>query len=293
MPQLQNIQKFASLNRWGHRGDAPDPQRTDLWQVDFTNTVSQISSALRQGKLLTIQPFDVQSVTLPDLRTRSEPVPRDSRPFHMPSMDEPLEPIQMTFVMNSDQAVASDLLRVLSGWRTLVRAGRGGMSAETSFALNDNFTVDFAFDVTLTLVRPGMIQDTGGQTPTVPQTQPTNQFAGAPGLSMPTTPGAASLFALDVARGTGQSNASLFAQGASQLSGLSNGATKSNFDANFAYTLKKCWLASHRVSDLSYADARILTVDATFYAEDIFSPDFQILAGSSYTALKALSTPLT
>ncbi len=284
MPQLQYVRKFSSQrNVWGHQGPTdiiPDPQRSDLWQVDFRNTINQIVTVLNQGRLLPIQPFEAQSVVLPDLRTRSESVPRDSRPFQMPSMDEPLEAIRMTFVMNSDQQNSSNLLRVLSGWRTLVRAGRGGMSAETSYALNDNFTVDFAFDVTLTLMRPGLIQNTGGQTATVPQTLPTNQNAGAPGLSLPTTPlanSAASQFAI-----SSPSNTS------------ANGVTKNDFDKNFAYTLKKCWLASHRVSDLSYADARILTVDATFFAEDIFSSDFQAsTSGVNYATLNALPTPTT
>lgn len=281
MPQLQNVRKFTQQNNpWGHFQFGPDAQRTDLWQVDFRETVKNLvgvaGSINSLSTLKFIQPFEVQSVTLPELKTRAEAVPRDSRSFMMPSMDEALDAIRMVFVMNSDQSLSSNLIKVLNGWRALVRAGRGAMSSEPSFALNANYTVDFAFNVTLKLARPGAITATGGQSVPANQSVPPNQNVGAPGLTIPNT--AASPTA-------GSSQLALHAAVSSSVNGMS----KADYATNFSYTLVKCWLSSHKVSEMSYADAKIMTVEATFYAEDIVSHKLQSSSAyGQYAAPNAL-----
>jgi hypothetical protein len=64
--------------------------------------------------------------------------------------------IRVTFVLDSSKLKGgnggvrrSEIYTLLNLWRTLVRAGRGEMSTEFALALDKNFCVNHAFDITV------------------------------------------------------------------------------------------------------------------------------------------------
>jgi hypothetical protein len=158
-------------NVWGRQTGA-DPQRSDLWVVDFTQALSGLATALRGTEALNIAsdprffipaklaPYYARSVALPSLNVRSEPIKRDSRPYPMPSWDEPLEPVRMVFILDCAKqgqplaaAYRSDIYQMLEYWRMVVRAGRGPMSNEFAFTLNGSYRIDYAFNVRVSMLR--------------------------------------------------------------------------------------------------------------------------------------------
>ncbi len=219
----------TQTNTWGKQ-QGVDPQRADLYVVDFTQALSGIASVVDDNNVIgnnvslpyvppKLASYFVMAVNLPELRIRPEMVRRDSKPYMMPSWDEPCDAVRMTFILDCFtqgkvfDPYRSDLYQMLESWRAVVRAGRGGMSSEFAIALDNNYRIDYAYDIGVNLLRPD-----------IPQVGP----------------------------GTTSSDA------------VTN-------DLQFSLQLKliNCWLSSYKLSELNYEAARVLQIEATFYAEDI------------------------
>ncbi len=236
----------TQTNLWG-RTQGIEPQRSDLWVVDFQEVMDGLNkNVLNRFPMSTglARPFlpqnlplyFAQTVALPELKTKSEPVRRDSRSYPMPSWGESLDPITMTFILDcyrpggaNASPYRSDIYQTLEVWRAAVRAGRGSMSGEYSFRLNTDYRIDCRFGVGLKMLR--------GAEPAVP-TEAEKEGPEFEGLW----------------------NTALFH---SQYSVITDLAFSKKF------TLVNCWLGSFKMSDLSYDAAKVVLLTATFYADDI------------------------
>jgi hypothetical protein len=233
----------SQTNLWG-KNSGPDIQRSDLWIIDFTQALNGISLALgtvRQmssGALAPYVPatwgsYFAKAVTLPELKTRSEPIRRDSRPFQMPSWDEPVDGVRMVFWLDcytpgtgTTNPYRSDIYQMLEAWRTLVRAGRGSMSSEYAVTLNGNYSIDYAFNVLVKMKRGSSNPTSTGAVQFVQPNQPTAN------------------------------------------SGVSSSIVN-DLELSLQLTLVNCWLGSYQVSELDYEGSRIVQLNTVFYAEDI------------------------
>lgn len=217
------------VNVWG-RQQGVEPQRSDLWVVDFTQALSGLASVAFDTNpqstniaLPFVPPklgtYFVSAVGLPELRVRSEVVRRDSRPYQMPSWDEPCDVVRMVFILDCFRPgkvfnpYRSDIYQMLDVWRAVVRAGRGSMSTEFAITLDNNYRIDYAYNVGVNLMR-GVV----------------------PNASLVTTQPSASVNELDL---------------------------------SMQYTLVNCWLSSFKLTELNYESAKIAQIEAVFYAEDV------------------------
>jgi len=224
------------VNNWASQG-GPEPQRADLWVVDFTEALKGLYGVILDGTALTasaglpyiplkLATYFCRSISLPELKTRSEAVRRDSRPYHMPSWDEPLESIRMQFMLDcykpgstSGAPYKSDIYQMLDAWRAVVRAGRAGMSGEYAITLDGTYRIDYAYNVPISLLRPS--------DPTVtPATQ----------------------------------------------DGMYSSIITNDLEFSVQYVLVNCWLSAFKLSELSYEGTKLALLDATFYADDIEQP---------------------
>jgi hypothetical protein len=154
------------------------------------------------------------------------------------------------------------------------------MSKETVPTLNDNYRIDFQFNITVMLLRGGQAAINSA----LSRTDALVQSVSAP-------PARPSIFSLQTNNtstaqkqvpSSSQSAASQQAQAANQQAAanastallLSNAVQLSSVDNDLqysgAYTLQNCWLGGFRISDLDYKTTQISTIEATIYAEDVF-----------------------
>ncbi len=222
-------------NKWGVQGQQFEPQRADLWAIDFSQAISGMNQQIAANsydldKLAQkLEPFFAASVTLPPLVVKAEEVRRDSRPYKMPSFDDSLGEIKVVFIFDTAiNATSSKVYKVLDTWRAFVRAGRGSLGHESAIpALNEHYRIDYAFDVTLTLLR-------GSSNPQI----------NAPNPDVPTV-------------------APVF----DTIFRISN-----DLEQTTIYSLESAWLGSFRITELDYARGNeVVKIDATFYAENILN----------------------
>lgn len=265
MPRIRDIE-----NVWGKTG-GPNPQRSDLWQVELTDAISGINEALKWYARPWVNaddlpPYYIAAVTLPELKVRAEPVRRDSRAYNMPSWDEPLDAIKIVFIMddggvsrlNNDAKLSAGIIRLLSGWRALVRAGRGSVGLEKSAEMgdgsikvggfNDNYQLSYQWPIYVNLCRGGRIRAASS-----------TRTASVPAIN--------------------QGYQSTFDGGADDVSKVRNQmqVSSAGFQAQISdgmelstvFRLENAWLSGYRVSDLNYEGSRVLTVEATFYADNL------------------------
>ena len=251
-------------NPWGQRSGA-EAQRSDLWVVNFDDALKGLNQSLLAGEVMTpglalpylppkLSYYFAQNVILPDLKTRAEPIRRDSRAYPTPSWDEALEPITMTFILDAYSAGSngtanrtpykSDIYQMLDSWRCLVRAGRGAMSSEYAIRLNNDYRIEYAFDVRVLLLR--------GSNPRVVDTGPAQALI-QHGSAL------AGLFGYSTIQTVG--NAVSSAVGANSII--------NDLEYSMQFRLTRCWLGSFKLSELSYEAARVVTLATTFYADDI------------------------
>src|SRR3546814_9436789 len=128
-------------NPWGTQG-GEEPQRADLWMIDLGSAVRNLSSVLGIS-IPVLRPYYAQSVTMPELVVRPDTFRRDSRPYHMPSTDDPPGPVRVVFLLDARDAKSSEIYKVLDAWRSVVRAGRGGTGAAASVLLNSHSRIAY------------------------------------------------------------------------------------------------------------------------------------------------------
>lgn len=239
---------------WG-RQQGPEPQRTDLWVADFSDALKKLTVAVNSGSPLTpgvtaptipsyLFTYFCSAISLPELRIRADAIRRDSRPYNMPAWDDPLDPIRMQFILDcykpgatAQSPYTSDIYQLLDAWRAVVRAGRGALSNEFSLTLNSNFSMDYAYDVRLNMMR--------GDTPSLMNLTALSNATFIPGVFGQAIRASASG---SIARGF---------------------AIQNDLQYSTQLRLANCWLSSFKLSDFNYEGAKVTTIDATFYAENV------------------------
>lgn len=264
----RDISTINQINLWGKQADAGtgfNPQRADLWMVDFTPAAQGVAGATKIS-IAPIVPQYLRSISLPEQRTKAEPIRRDSVPFQMPSWDDPLDAIKITFLMDTHQQDdACNVVQFLDAWLALTRAGRGsrtlGYTRNTAWLkLNDSFTIDFRFDVFLSLLRGVEASNISNIV-----NQQSDQFKAA--MANANTNFSNLKAQQDqIQRGpTALQNAP-----ASQFT-ISNILQSRNSNMSRAiYRLYSTWLGAYKISDLNYTQSDLVTVEATFYPENVY-----------------------
>lgn len=285
----RDITTINQTNLWGKQADTGlglEPQRTDLFFVDFKNAVNGVTAAAKI-RLAPILPQYVRSVTLPEIRTKADPVRRDSIPYNVPSWDDPLDAVKITFLLDThNEDDRSDVVQFLDGWLALTRAGRGrrygGYTQGAGWLeLDANYRVDNTFDVNVYMLRGadltvgGFVNDGTDRV----QFQTFMAQANAAFRNQKKTSGLVQqgapvpLVELDNSNETAityaqQSDGDVVAQ---------------DMVIHTIYALHDAWLAAYKIADLSYTESNIVTVDATFYVDSIDRPQALGVEGAAFS----------
>ena len=247
------------INQWGRQG-GPNPQRSDLWQVDLSDVIGGLNDNPNIGTWLDELPrYYHATVSLPELKIKPETVRRDSRSYNMPSWDEPLDAIRMTFVVddggkatkNGGEGTESAIYKLLDVWRSVVRAGRGAVGSEANFQLDANYRIDYAFPVYVYLLKgqpmPVLSSQSSVQTVQTGQNTFNSTFEGGSSTTQTKTQ-------------TQTIQANGFSALFTQQTGL---------DVAGIFRLENAWLASFKLMDLSYERSGTLTLEATLFADNL------------------------
>lgn len=261
---------FNQKNVWGAQGGL-DAQRSDLWQIDFTQVVRGINDQIRNGPnsktavvetqiqpiTSTVEPYYISSVSMPTLKVKAEEYRRDSRPYMMPGFDESLPEIKVVFILETPTQVArSKVYTFLDTWRAFVRAGRGALGNERTVTLNQYFKVGFKFPVSIILFR-------GNLNPVV------NTIA-----NMVTSEyyGTVDDLANDLASAKTQEEKNKRIQ---QILGNAGIFTPYNpidndLETCGLFQIEGMWLSGFKVTDLDYSKGNEITrIEASFFADNI------------------------
>ena len=273
----RDITTINQTNLWGRQADSGlglEPQRTDLFFVDFASAQKNITLiAGLKGIAAPILPQYVRSVTLPELRTKSDPIRRDSVAYNMPSWDDPLDPIKINFLLDThEQDDTSDVIQFLDAWLAVTRAGRGSRvggyyKPNGWLTLNADYTIDFRFNINLYLLR-GANLTVGGfvnNNTDDPQFKAYQARANAAYRNLKKAaglvqqgqpvPDAAPDNSDEVARTyASQSDGSVVAQ---------------DMVLHSIYVLRNAWLGAYKLSDFSHNESTLALVEATFYADSV------------------------
>ena len=243
------------LNHWGKQA-GPNPQRSDLWQVDLTALIKGLNGVTGSNTLPQIPRYFSASISLPELKIKPEPIRRDSRSYNMPSWDEPLDSIRMTFVVDDGgsqsgigaQGSQSTIYTILDVWRAVVRAGRGELTSEQSIVLNANYRIDYAFPIYVYFLRGNTNQQTS------------TSYSG------PVT-GQGSSYGQ-----TFEGSGAISEEAATQRQIQASGGYQNLSTLQLAATLRldNAWLGGFKMGELNYEQAKVLTIEATVYADNIY-----------------------
>ena len=267
-------------NPWGAMvvEGGQEPQRSDLWVVDFSSAVAGISAQL-QAFTPSIPAFVAQSVALPELRVRADAYRRDSRPYNMPVFDEPIDTVRIVFTMQlGSENTSSPIYRFLDQWRAVVRAGRGAFGDEPFIWLNADYRINFAFNVNLILLKGASTRGAStsvsrGPIPPLrpPRRRTDNLFSIQQDLTTSLQMQEPESEAERRAQEEAAARSAAFVSAAVSQSVSSNSALENDLQYSGLYILKNAWLAGFKMSDLSYASTNTLvTLEAQFYVENIF-----------------------
>lgn len=273
-------------NPWGAQAGlgGEEPQRADLWVVDMSSPLRGISAQLNVD-LPPIPSYFAQSVSLPELRVKADQFRRDSRPYNMPAFDDPPDPVKIVFMLDAaESGVSSRIYSLLDAWRCLVRAGRGQMSKEIDINLNENYRIDFQYNIAVMLLKGGAAKisqtaQRGTDALIVQQAMAqarqrnTNIFTlqtDTTSTSQQQSPDSQT----EAERQQAQANAQASAAAASTALLVSNSVQLSSVDNDLqysgAYTLQNAWLSAFKITDLNYGTGALAMVEATFYVEDVY-----------------------
>ena len=256
----------SQRNLWGAQADkAVNAQRADLWTVDFSQVVSGLNTQIRASEstgLSAVQPLETyfcQSVTLPELKVNADSFKRDSRPYMMPTSDDPLGAISAKFYLeNPLSPQRSVVYQLFDTWRAYVRGGRGAYAGESYVpTLGANWKVQYAFDVTISLYRGAHASEM----------QIIDYFTGVNQEYY----GDKQAFVEEVDRIKDPELKVKRLESLRVSAGLFDDlGIKNDLKRCGIYTLKKMWLSSFKLSDLNYTQGnQLVLIDATFYAENL------------------------
>lgn len=269
----RDITTINQTNLWGKQAETGmglEPQRSDLWFVDF-KTARQNVAAATNIQLADILPQYVRSVTLPEIRTKAEPIRRDSIPYNMPSWDDPLDPVKIVFVLDThNQDDTSNIVQFLDAWLALTRAGRGnrfnGYYATPGWmTLNSDYRVDFQFNIELYLLR-GADPTQGGFF----DNSQNDEFKAAMANANTTYRNLQKRAGLvQTGQAVPQSLDTSFETGITYAGIQETAAVEADMVIHTIYNLDSAWLGAYKISDLNYTQSELVTVEATFYIDDL------------------------
>lgn len=269
-----DVTTINQTNLWGKQADEAgglEPQRSDLFLVDFKNAVKSVGAAANLPQLASIKPHYVRSIVFPEIRVKSDVVRRDSIPYNMPSWDDPLDAIKITFLLDThDGDNKSDVVQFLNAWMALTRAGRGarfqGFNAQTGFLLlNVDYRVDFMFNINLYLLR-GAANTSGGTVNNGQDTAAVAEFNARANAAYRNQRKRSGLVQQGIPMPDALDNSFesvLYAQDSAE------DTLTQDMVIHTAYILHDAWLAAYKLTDLSHADSGLVSVEATFYADSI------------------------
>lgn len=257
-------------NLWGVQSvagaNALEPQRVDLFLVDFTNAVAELNAAAGI-QLSPVEPQFVKSVSIPDLKIKAEVIAKNSIPVHFPSWDEPVEPAKISFLLDTYSAEdKSAVLDMLDTWIALTRAGHGKKfggfgsgSQETGyFLLDSTFRTNCRFDIQVKFLRGKLKSAQAAPVDLIPQV---NGEVAASRLNEAAT------------------QHDIFARYTVPNSSI----LEPDMEEHMRIVLRKAWCAGYKVSDLNYGDSQLVTVDAIFYPEATERGTLPAFIGSAKT----------
>lgn len=248
-------------NLWGS-SNGLEAQRVDLWMVDLDNPVKALQ-AVSGVQLVPVLPQFVQSVSLPEIRLKSEPFRRDSIAYSMPSWDDPLDALKITFIMDvNENANESVVCRLLDAWLAVVRAGRGSrrsgyFSPASAPTLDANYRANFQFDFKVSLLRGSVLAAT------TPSSEDVSRSRSELNRQNVILQQQQQLLQRNTLPGT---------VGRRPTAPVSQPVSRSLFSALQVaadYRITGAWLAGYKIMDLSYGSSGVVTVDATFYVDSV------------------------
>lgn len=271
----RDISTINQTNLWGKQADSGlgyEPQRNDLYFVDFASAVKNVAAATRL-QLPPMPPQYVRSITMPELRTKADPIRRDSIAFNMPSWDDPLDPIKIVFLLDTNNLDdSSAVTKFLDAWLNLTRAGRGSRSQGYSalgdwLKLNSDYRVDFQFNVNLFLLR-GANLNVGGFVNSGSDNDEFRRFTAQANAAYRNLKKKSGL----VQQGTPVPDPNpdnSFETAVTYAAADQGAAVEQDMVIHTTYVLKRAWLAAYKISDLTYTESALVTVDTTFYADTV------------------------
>jgi hypothetical protein len=232
-------------NVWGEQ-EGLEPQRADLWLVNLDQVASTFYQTGFYKGFSGKTSYYASSVSMPEKRVGTVVMRRDSRPYNMPSFDEPLSPTTVVFRheinpkkilgdVESSSPYSSEIYKLLNFWLNLVRAGRGAMSVEDDFTLSTNFS---------TVTNRGI------------------------------SPLHSHNIRIALLKGN-QARASGVLPSGKRIDTDMLAETEEHFDffttleESSVFILHKAWIFSLKVSDLSHEQSGLSSITAQFYADDI------------------------
>jgi hypothetical protein len=267
----RHINSADQLNLWGRASDDDgvyEPQRTDLFMVDLTGASRKLAGLLSTKDSVDLTPQFVQSVTFPEQKVRPEMFRRDSVAFNMPTWDEPLDPIKITFLVSAmEDDLLHPVLYFLEWWHLLARRGMGSkahlyesvVSSKTEIgyvSLDGDYRMNCRFDFMIQLLRGGdsqaMLNAMRRQRDQLVATTPGKTSQNGVLYSKATPSGdPSSPYRLDVGLAANVSN-------------------RAEMSAAMQWMVKGAWIGGYKLSDLSYTRSELLTCEASFYPEAIY-----------------------
>lgn len=150
-----------------------EPQRSDLWQLDMREPITEFESGGPLFGLSSTGRFYATRVDLPSMELSPEIHFRDSRPYYNPGDDRPPGSVAVSFVhdINYTQAATESEVRnsriyaFLLFWFNRVRSGRGGMVSSHPTPVLDAFyrVPKFKFDLRLMFLKGYNLFDPAGR----------------------------------------------------------------------------------------------------------------------------------
>ena len=133
------------------------------------------------------------------------------------------------------------------------RAGRGALGSEAAIQLNDHYTIDFRYPVYLYFCRGASL----------PAAYSIGQYAT---ISTPSGNSYQVTFDSPMSLQQLKTQTQVLADRGELFSNM----TKSGLDISSVIMLENAWLGGFKVSDLNYEGSRVVTIESTIYAENIF-----------------------
>jgi hypothetical protein len=238
-------------NLWGSEGSSLEPQRTDLWALNFSSVHTK---HLRDRVPKVLPPYFPTAFSPPERRILPEPYRENNQAVMRPGYDVPLGLFRVTFILDApilgDFSVVQDFI---DAWYSLVQSGRemSFNGRKSTFVLNSDYTFpQYEFDIVLCLLR-------GLKPFEMEKFNALQQVAYANRQNQSTVNNTASALS-----GSHSLDVSLRHEGSGQPESV-YGLPVSSY-----YLIKGAWPFTQKLSELTYEGSRVATLEVDFAARD-------------------------